>query len=142
MGFELPDIYETRQAAAIGEAIRAGDPDRAERLRRHLVAESSHDPDDARGLDEYTALVGAFTALMAARERGDHAEADRIARDTTAQYPREAIQHMIAMQLLAAGVRDGSMPADQYDRLVQLLAEAGLSDYAAEHLAGIQRRDN
>jgi hypothetical protein len=140
MGIELPDIYETRQAAAMGDAIRAGDTDRAERLRRHLVAEASHDPDDAAGLDEYTALVTAFTSMVAARSRGDHAEADRIARETADRYPRDAIRHMIAMQLLAAGARDGSMPARQYDELRQLLAELGLTEFAGEQFATITRR--
>jgi hypothetical protein len=137
---ELPDIYLTRQAGAMGDAIRAGDDERAERLRRHLVAEASHDSDDARDLDQYTALAGGFARMMAARGRGDDGAADRIGRELAECFPREAIQHMLAMQLLAAGARDGSMQAEHYDTLVELLADAGLSGYAAEALAGIERR--
>lgn len=83
------DQWWTEQGRAVGDAHRAEDPERAEQVRRHMVAEST--APTGGFLDEVSRAASGFRASMEAEERGDQAEASRLMEGLAGTAPRAAL---------------------------------------------------
>lgn len=128
-----PDTYVTDQGHALRDALAARDLDRAARIADHVVAEA--------GVSRDHLLATVLMALaVRATEVGDHAGANEYHRLAADQCSPEAIRTAIAGALLAAGSKAGWLPAEQHDRLAELIE--GMDGYAAKLFARIDRRDD
>lgn len=115
---ELPDIYETRQgramAAALTRAMDTGDLIPAFKLADHIVAESGISRDDV-----LAAMLFRLSTMASMNGDDDAAEYFRLL--SVEHCSQGANRRTVAAALLAVGIRTGSLPAVQYDRLVELL---------------------
>ncbi|MFD9590673.1 hypothetical protein ACFWBM_38990 [Streptomyces sp. NPDC059980] len=122
---QLPDIYETRQARAILEALQAGDVKRAAQLENHLLAEAAEGPEEREAMRDQLRAAMLFRAQIDASEAGDEAAA-RYQTILTQTCSEKVIRTLISSALLHAGLERGELPADKHDLLTQYLDENGV----------------
>lgn len=126
--YQLPDIYETRQAKAMLKALQEGDNEQARKIEDHLVAEASTDPEDGEKLREELRAALLFRAQTDASEAGDQAGAELFRQLMLATCSTRTVKLTIAGALLHAGLQEGGLPAKSHDQLTALLEETKLSE--------------
>ncbi|MER6256295.1 hypothetical protein ABT224_33590 [Streptomyces sp. NPDC001584] len=136
---ELPDIYETRQARAILEALQAGDVERARKLEDHLLAEAADGPEERETLRDQLRASMLFRAQIDASSSGDEATAAMFQEILTQTCSEKVIRTTIASALLHTGLAGGELPAENHDFLTRHLDENGVSAELKELAAGIRR---
>ncbi|MFD5717210.1 hypothetical protein [Streptomyces sp. NPDC127036] len=135
----LPDIYESRQARAMLEALQAGDVERAVRLESHLLAEAAEGPEEREAMRDQLHAAMLFRAQIDASEAGDEAAAARHQTIFTQTCSEKVIRTLISSALLHAGLERGELPADKHDLLTQYLDENGVGAELKSLAAGIRR---
>jgi hypothetical protein len=135
---ELPDTYETRQGAAMREALSAGDTAAAERIRSHLLAESATSPAEREQLADHMHAMMLFKEQTDALERGDREAAEALAARTRAECSERSIKNALAAGYLQAGLREG-LSAERHDQLMAWVGELGMGEEIRALAAGITR---
>jgi len=114
---ELPDGFEVRQAREMGQALAAGDLDRAEQLRRHLVSEAARDDGDEAELDAVSRASALFRQHLDAREAGDTEQAARLMNELATDFSRATQTTVLCSAFLRTGMARGWLPAGSHDIL-------------------------
>jgi hypothetical protein len=139
--YELPDIYETRQAKAMLEALQAGDTDRARKIEDHLLAEAADGPEDREALREELRASMLFRAMTDASADGNEPLAQLFQELLTSTCSEKTIKATVAGALLHVGLEQGFLPAANHDFVMQHLAQSDVSDQMKKLASGIERRE-
>lgn len=119
---DVPDIFASRQGRAMWQAFAAGDETEVERLRAHLVAETSTTPEGAAFLDRFTRGLILHTRTIRAIERGDTQLADAYREELMEAAGRDVATLIVASSYLRAGLDQGWLPPEQHDQLTAAVA--------------------
>ncbi len=106
-------------------ALAVGDGAAAEQARRHVVAEGSTDAQEAAYLDQYTSALVLVQEMVAAQGAGDHARAVVLAKRINESFAPELVRQVHLAMLLAAGRKQGWLPAADHDTLTAFAASCG-----------------
>ncbi|WP_432138640.1 hypothetical protein [Streptomyces sp. bgisy154] len=102
--YELPDVYETRQARAFLEALKAGDTEQARKIEDHLLAEAADGPEDREALREELRASMLFRAMTDASAAGDEALAQLFTGLLTSTCSQKTIKATVAGAYLHVGL--------------------------------------
>lgn len=138
--YELPDIFETRRAQALLDALQAGDTEQARRIEDHLVAEAADGPEDQEALREELRAALLFRAKIEASAAGDEPLAKLFGDLLTSTCSEGTVKATLAAAYLHVGLEQGFLPAESYDFLMQYLVESDVSEQMKKLAAGIVRR--
>lgn len=123
----LFDAYATPQAEKLGQALREavrtrGDIQPALQLAHHLIAESGI-PAAERADAENAMLATMLYELASESERTGHPDDAELYREAlVASCTPQSIERVICASFLNAGLGQGWLPAEQYDRVAALFA--------------------
>ncbi len=133
------DIFETRQAAALRDALVAGDLERAKKIEDHLLAEAATSPEDRELLADQLRASLIFRAYVDASGAGDTAMAALLQGLLTTLCSPKTVQRTMMSGLLYAGVQQGALPAADHDRLSEWMSGADVGEEMRARLASIKR---
>ncbi|TGN72288.1 hypothetical protein E5083_30365 [Streptomyces bauhiniae] len=135
----LPDIFETRQATALRDALVAGDLEQAKKIEDHLLAEAATSPEDRELLADQLRASMLFRAYVDASGAGDTAMAALLQNLLTSLCSPRTVQTTVMSGLLYAGVQQGALPAADHDRLSEWMSGADVGEEMRARLASIKR---
>lgn len=138
---QLPDIFETRQVKAFRDALMAGDLDRAKKIEDHLLAEAATSPEDREVLADQLRASMLFRAYVDASGAGDQATALVFQELLTTMCSPETVRATLMSGLLYSGLQQGSLPAEDHDRLAAWMKEADVGEEMKARLASITRSE-
>ncbi|WP_371801533.1 hypothetical protein OHA38_43235 (plasmid) [Streptomyces sp. NBC_01732] len=141
MTMQLPDIFETRQVKAFRDALMAGDLEQAKKIEDHLLAEAATSPEDREVLADQLRASMLFRAYVDASAAGDQATALVFQGLLTTMCSPETVQQTLMSGLLYAGLQQGSLPAEDHDRLTAWMKEADVGEAMRARLASITRSE-
>ncbi|GHI97990.1 hypothetical protein TPA0905_74610 [Streptomyces olivaceus] len=139
MAMPLPNIFETRQAAALRDALVAGDLEQAEKIENHLLAEAATSPEDRELLADQLRASMLFRAYVDASAAGDAAMASLLQELMTTMCSPKTVQATVMSGLLYAGLQQGALPAADHDRLAQWMSGTDVGEEMRARLASIER---
>ncbi|WP_040133678.1 hypothetical protein [Amycolatopsis japonica] len=122
---ELPDVYEVRQGHALEAAVKTaretGDMGPVLKIVDHIAAEGDQDR-------EFVLALALFRHQLFAIEAGDESTMKAFGELMQARFSPEILDQVMMFSMLTAGLRQGWLPADDYDKLSAYLADkdAGL----------------
>ncbi len=138
--YQLPDIFETRQANAMLEALQAGDTERARKIEDHLLAEAADGPEDREAMREELRASMLFRAMTDASAAGDEPLAKLFQSLLLSTCSEQTVKATLAGAYLHVGLEQGFLPAANYDFLMQHLAGSDVSEHMKQLATGIERR--
>ncbi|MFE9406847.1 hypothetical protein ACFYNY_34630 [Streptomyces sp. NPDC006530] len=139
MTTQLPDIFETRQAKALLAALQAGDLEQARKIENHLLAEGAHSPEDRELLADQLRASMLFRAYVDASAAGDEVMCllfQKLLKETCSE---RTVQATLMSGLLYSGLQQGSLPAEDHDRLTEWMNGADVGEEMKARLASITR---
>ncbi|MFJ5645818.1 hypothetical protein [Streptomyces sp. NPDC093223] len=139
MAMPLPDIFETRQATALRDALAAGDLEQAKKIENHLLAEAATSPEDRELIADQLRASLLFSAYVDASAAGDTARASLLQKLMTTMCSPKTVRTTVMSGLLFAGLQQGTLPAADHDRLAEWMSSADVGEEMRARLASITR---
>lgn len=135
----MTDQFLNDQLKLLMRAIEGNEDARARQIAEHIAAEGVQEGDLGKSGPGYI-LASMFTrAALSARRNGRPGEAAHLVERRARLCTREEVEDATLVMMFELGVRAGWLPADDYDRVDNYLAD--LTGPVREKWKTVQRKD-
>ncbi|MEV4415426.1 hypothetical protein [Catellatospora sp. NPDC049609] len=116
----LPEVFEVHIGRQAQEAQAAGRPEEAEKAIGYLVSEGATSAEEAKMFGDVARASLLARTMLEHVEAGRAAEADALQARIVDEYGPEVAKVVLAGLLVTAGRKQGWLPVEAYDLLMQL----------------------